>query len=235
VLQPRIGPIIFDYDIIAAAKDGILSRFEIINVEFDLLADEADTYNDLTVRIARRRAMVSGDNDEVLEALLRKRARVSAMATMRVPLSARICEQHQSARTLIFHEDIGGGRKICQTLIARNHSVTLYHSRIAGPRRRENLRMFKKGIFDVLVCCRALDEGLNIPEVEVAIIASSTSSMRQRIQRLGRVLRPHASKEKASIYTLFATSAERDRLTAEAVTLQEIADIRWARAGKSDG
>lgn len=235
VLKPRIGPIIFDYDIIAAAKDGILSRFETVNVEFELLADEAEAYRDLSARIARRRAMVSGDDDEVLEALLRKRARVSAMATMRMPLSVRLCEKHKGARTLIFHEDIGAAQNIFQTLISRNHAATLYHSKIAGPRRRENLRMFKKGIFDVLVCCRALDEGLNIPEVEVAIIASSTSSVRQRIQRLGRVLRPHASKDKAIVYTLFATAAERGRLAAEAIALWEVADIRWAKVGRADG
>lgn len=229
VLKPRIGPVIFEYNIIAAAKDGILSRFETVNVEFELLPDEASAYSELSARIARRRATTPGDDDEVLEALLRKRARVSAMATMRTPLSVRLCERHKGARTLIFHEDIGAARVIYRTLIARNHAATMYHSRIAGPRRRENLRMFRKGIFDVLVCCRALDEGLNVPEVQVAIIASSTSSTRQRIQRLGRVLRPHKSKDKASIYTLFATKVERDRLAKEAAALQEIADVRWAK------
>ena len=235
VLVPRIGPIVFEYDIIAAARDGIISRFETINVEFELLTDEVEAYNELSARIARRRAMFSGDDDEVLEALLRKRARVSALATMRGPLSVRLCERHKGARTLIFHEDIGAAQAIFTTLISRNHAATVYHSRIAGPRRRENLRMFKKGIFDVLVCCRALDEGLNIPEAQVAIIASSTSSTRQRIQRLGRVLRPHASKDKASVYTLFATSIEKERLAEEAMALQEIADVRWVKAGKADG
>lgn len=235
VLKPRIGPIVFEYDIIAAAKDGIISRFETINVEFELLADELAAYNELSARIARRRAIIAHGDDELLETLLRKRARVSALATMRGPLSIRLCEQHKGARTLIFHEDIGAAQKIYTNLIARNHAATMYHSRIAGPRRRENLRMFKKGIFDVLVCCRALDEGLNIPEVQVAVIASSTSSTRQRIQRLGRVLRPHESKDKAIVYTLFATRVERDRLAEEAMTLQDIADVRWAKAGKADG
>lgn len=235
VLKQRIGPIVFEYDIIAAAKDGIVSEFEAINVEFELLADELAAYNELSARIARRRAMVERDNDELLEALLRQRARVSALATMREPLSIRLCEQHKGARTLIFHEDIGAAHKIHTNLIARNHAATIYHSRIAGPRRRENLRMFRKGIFDVLVCCRALDEGLNIPEVQVAIIASSSSSTRQRIQRLGRVLRPHRSKDKASVYTLFATGVERNRLAEEAIALKEIANVRWAKAGKANG
>ena len=235
VLKPRIGPIVFEYDIIAAAKDGIISRFETINVEFELLADEVAAYKDLSARIARRRAMIARDDDEILEALFRKRARVSALATMRGPLSIRLCEQHKGARTLIFHEDIGAAQTIYTNLIARNHAATMYQSRIAGPRRRENLRMFRKGIFDVLVCCRALDEGLNIPEVQVAIIASSTSSTRQRIQRLGRVLRPHVSKEKASVYTLFATRVEKDRLVKETMALQEVADVRWAKAAKAHG
>lgn len=235
VLKPRIGPVVFEYDLVAAAKDGVLSRFETVNVEFELLPDEASTYNELSARIVRRRAIVKNNDDEVLEALLRKRARVSAMATMRVPLSIRLCELDTSARTLIFHEDIGAAQTIYRNLIARNHAATMYHSRIAGPRRRENLRMFRKGIFDVLVCCRALDEGLNIPEVQVAIIASSTSSTRQRIQRLGRVLRPHVGKERASVYTLFATKVEKERLIREAVALREIADVRWARVGTGDG
>ena len=235
VLKQRIGPIVYEYDIIAAAKDGIISGFEAINVEFELLADELAAYNELSARIARRKAMIEHDDDELLETLLRQRARVSALATMRGPLSIRLCEQHKGVRTLIFHEDIRAAHKIHGNLIARNHAATMYHSRIAGPRRRENLRMFRKGIFDVLVCCRALDEGLNIPEVQVAIIASSTSSTRQRIQRLGRVLRPHTSKAKASVYTLFATRVERDRLAEEAIALKEIADVRWAKAGKADG
>lgn len=235
VIEPRIGPIIFDYDIVAATRDGILSDFEAVNVEFKLLPDEAEAYEDFTKRIARRRAMAGAEDDEILEILLRKRARVSAMASMRVPLAIRLCEQHKGARCLIFHEDIRAAQAICRNLIARNHAATMYHSKIGGPRRRDNLRMFKKGIFDVLVCCRALDEGLNIPEVEIAIIASSTSSVRQRIQRLGRVLRPHADKEKATIYTLFATPAEKDRLSEEAIALRSIAEIRWARASANYG
>jgi superfamily II DNA or RNA helicase len=235
VIEPRVGPIIFDYDIIAATKDGILSDFEAVNVEFDLLIDEAEAYEDLTRRIARRRATTTTDDDEIIEALLRRRARISALASMRVPLAIRLCEQHKGARCLIFHEDIESAQAIYRNLIARNHAATMYHSKIAGPRRRDNLRMFRKGIFDVLVCCRALDEGLNIPEVEVAIIASSTSSVRQRIQRLGRVLRPHADKEKATIYTLFATSAEKNRLIQEAIVLKSIAEIRWANASANRG
>ena len=49
------------------------------------------------------------------------------------------------------------------------------------------------------------------------------------------MLRPHADKEKATIYTLFATSAEKNRLIQEAIVLKSIAEIRWANASANRG
>ena len=113
-------------------------------------------------------------------------------------------------------------------------SVTTYHSKLSGPLRRRNLQMFRKGMVDVLLTCRALDEGMNVPEAEVGIIASSTSSTRQRIQRLGRVLRPAPGKDSAKIYTLFITDKEEQRLIDEILTLSEVSSSTWMAGGLSD-
>jgi superfamily II DNA or RNA helicase len=72
---------------------------------------------------------------------------------------------------------------------------------------------------------------MNVPETTVAVIASSTASQRQRIQRLGRVLRPAKGKTKALIYTIFATEQERQRLANEAARLEGVAEVIWT-AGK---
>jgi superfamily II DNA or RNA helicase len=81
-----------------------------------------------------------------------------------------------------------------------------------------------------LVTCKALDEGMNVPETTVAIIASSTASTRQRIQRLGRVLRPSKGKDKAVIYTLYATEQERKRLINEYKNFQNDVSITWLKS-----
>ncbi len=94
--------------------------------------------------------------------------------------------------------------------------------------------MFRRGMVDVLVTCRALDEGMNVPEAEVGIIASSTASTRQRIQRLGRVLRPAPGKDSAKIYTLFITDKEEQRLIDEVVTLSEVSSSEWMSGGFSN-
>jgi superfamily II DNA or RNA helicase len=82
---------------------------------------------------------------------------------------------------------------------------------------------------DILVCIRALDEGVDIPEAEVAIIASSTSSRRQRVQRIGRVVRKHKEKQMARIYSVYATQSERDLLLQESSELAGTASVKWMR------
>jgi superfamily II DNA or RNA helicase len=83
---------------------------------------------------------------------------------------------------------------------------------------------------ELLVTCRALDEGFNVPEAEIGIIAASTATRRQRIQRLGRIVRPSSGKSSATIYTLVATSPEIARLKEEEANLEGVANISWGRA-----
>jgi superfamily II DNA or RNA helicase len=68
---------------------------------------------------------------------------------------------------------------------------------------------------------------MNAPETTIAIIASSTTSRRQRIQRLGRVLRPHKNKNQATIYSLYCTSSEEKALQSEALELQGKVKVSW--------
>ncbi len=236
-VAPALGGIVFRYDLNAATADGVLAPFELINVAIDLLPDELERYDTLSKRVGRQAAIAKRDpsGHERLEHLLRRRARVAALASMRVPVAVYLVEQHRGVRTLIFHESIEQAEVLAVNLQGRGHSVTIYHSRVGPSLRRDNLRLFRRGVFDVLVSCRALDEGINIPETRVAVIASATASHRQRIQRLGRVLRPAPGKERATVYTLYATLIEEQRLIAESSRLTAADSVSWRRTRVSRG
>lgn len=229
-VRPRLGPIICRYDYRDAARDGIISPFALVNTRVEMLSDEEEAYQKLTRRIAQalhRSGGQEASNDEQIKRLLQQRAAVSASATMRIPVSVRLIEIHKGERAVIFHERIDAADKILSLLIQRGHRATIYHSGIGPDIRRDNLRLFRKGVFDVLVCCRALDEGMNVPEASVAVIASSTASQRQRIQRLGRILRKAKGKDAATVYTLYATKEERERLEREEQNLEGITEVTW--------
>ena len=240
-IVPRIGPIIYKYDLTEAYRDHVITPFELINVRIPFMAPEAKDYSKVSRQIGHRAKQLRSfspaglEGDARLKALLQKRAGITNRAMMRVPTAAKLIDTHRSARTIIFHESIGSIEAIQSLAQQRGHSVTAYHTKIAGNFRRENLRLFRRGVYDVLCSCRALDEGMNVPEVQVAIIAAATATRRQRIQRLGRVLRPAPNKERAVVYTLYVTKREERRLVEEVSQLGDTALVRWVRADTDHG
>lgn len=229
-IEPALGSVIYRYSYVEASKDKVITPFKLINIELPMLDSEAEEYAKLTKKIAQARRNLLGDSDdERVKRLLIRRAATVNRFTYRVPIAVRIIDQNPGVRSIVFHERVPDAERIASLLAARGHSVTLYHAGIASQVRREHLRRFRTGIYDILVCCRALDEGTNVPETALAVVASGTASRRQRIQRLGRILRPAAGKDEAEVITLFATPEERNRLLEESRELSDIAGVRWMR------
>lgn len=114
----------------------------------------------------------------------------------------------KSDKILIFSERI----ETAETVYSKLASVCpgeagIYHSEIPQDVRKNTLRRFEDCETRILVSCKTLDEGLNITEVDVGIVVSSTGSRGQRIQRLGRVLRKKQSGRAARVYYLYVSSA----------------------------
>lgn len=230
LVRPQLGEIVFTYDYNDAALDGVIVPFELVNVEFPMSDIEVTRYERATRRVARLSSRQRGGEDvaDALTRALLTRSRIAAEAQFRIPTAVHLVEQHQNARCIVFHERIRDAEEIARLIRERGRTATTYHSHLAVELRRDNLRLFRRGAFDVLVTCRALDEGFNVPEASVAIIASGTASVRQRVQRMGRVLRPSRGKHAATVYTLYATENEKKRLIQESHDL-DVASVKWMR------
>lgn len=84
-----------------------------------------------------------------------------------------------------------------------------YHSKMGNQANKNTLERFHNGELKILIACRSMDEGIDIPDASIGIILSGTSAERQRTQRLGRIIRKAQGKSKASLYYLHvAESAE---------------------------
>ena len=122
----------------------------------------------------------------------------------------------RSSKILVFCERIVVANTLYEEL---QHlfpgQVGRYHSEMDEWSRKEILRKYCDGQIRILVSCRALDEGLNVPTTDIGIMASSSSSTRQRIQRLGRILRQSGIKRTAKLYYLYigASNEEKDLLS----------------------
>ena len=70
------------------------------------------------------------------------------------------------------------------------------------------LKNFSDGVYKALVAIKCLDEGVDVPSAENAIIMSSTSNPREHVQRRGRILRNSPGKEMAVIYDILVFPEE---------------------------
>lgn len=74
--------------------------------------------------------------------------------------------------------------------------------------REEILKLFSEGSYKALVAIKCLDEGVDVPVAENAIILSSTSNPREHVQRRGRILRRAPGKKHAVIYDILVFPEE---------------------------
>ncbi len=65
--------------------------------------------------------------------------------------------------------------------------------------RKRVLRRFMSGHVGALCTPRILDEGVDVPDADLAIIVASSSTRRQMIQRMGREIRRKSDERAASI------------------------------------
>ena len=65
----------------------------------------------------------------------------------------------------------------------------------------------------MLATSRVLNEGVDLPSAEVAIVLSGTGTVREHVQRLGRILRPGHGK-RAVLYEIVAAGTAEVRTSA---------------------
>jgi superfamily II DNA or RNA helicase len=107
-----------------------------------------------------------------------------------------LLDRHGTARMLIFTADNASAYAI-----AREHLIMPLTCDIGRQERDQVLDAFRQGQLRALVSSRVLNEGLDVPDADVAIIVGGALGEREHVQRIGRLLRPGPSK-RALVYEL---------------------------------
>ena len=152
--------------------------------------------------------------------LLYKRKALVYEASARVECAFQIITRlDPNSRIIIFSERISQTEMLYELVEAQwpGH-VGRYHSKMGEVARTRALQRYREKEVRILVCCRALDEGFDIPAADVGIVLSGTSTERQRTQRLGRILRRAEGKLVSSLFYLYLDGTVEDHaLFAESI------------------
>jgi DNA phosphorothioation system restriction enzyme len=228
VLQP-------EFTLRDAISQGALVHYLYYPILVELTEAESIAYLKLTKKIGRSllyRERKYGEtrnfeDHEDLKPLLMQRARLIGAAENKLnALRDLMTTRRETTHTLFYCSDgsqEAGQRSSLRQLkavakilgVELGYRVSTYTAHTCLDERENLRRQFESGGLQGLVAIRCLDEGVDIPAIQTAVILSSSGNPRQFIQRRGRVLRPHPNKERATIFDMIVLPPDLDRETIE--------------------
>jgi superfamily II DNA or RNA helicase len=213
-LDHLIGPVVFRRSPAELARQQFIASYKEKRLFVDLTADEQLRYDRLMAEykwyLASRRGSLGRPEGVFVEMIRRSGHDPAARSALRAHQQARmialnaeakiatvveLLEKHRDDKVIVFSEYNAMVDVLSERLLLP--SITY---RTALPERRQILDRFRGGEYGKLVTGRVLNEGVDVPDANVAIVVSGSSATREYIQRLGRVLRPKTTD--AMLYEL---------------------------------
>jgi len=203
-----------------------LARYETVRVPVDLTDDERRAYDiaRATYRgfVERNRIPIGaqGGWGRFLQAVARagregREAFTAWRAQRRIALGGRnklealaaIFAEHPADPTIIFCAD-----KDTVHAVSRRWLVPALTHETPGPERKQVLEDFNAGRIKAIVTARVLNEGVDLPAATVGIVLAGTATVREHVQRLGRLLRKQGDKE-AILYELVTAGTSEESVS----------------------
>jgi superfamily II DNA or RNA helicase len=216
-LARHVGPLIYRLGVDDLIGDA-LAEFDLITIPIRLTPEERSRYKAGRATFASQyssfmRALPGATWDTFVASAMRSDAGRSAVAAWRrsrellaYPEDKRrvvkeLLMRHAASKTLIFTQDTRTAYDIATEFLV--YPIT---HEIGRSEREFALARFNTDGANALVSAQVLDEGLDVPEAEIAIMVGGSSSSRRYVQRIGRVLRPAGGK-RARVYELTVTDS----------------------------
>ncbi len=225
VIAAYFDKTVFTYDMANALADGRLTPYEYFVKPAFLSDDEFANYQQLTRKIivARGRHQndpttlqtnnkLGGDTDQIKNLLI-KRANIIKSCQSKVEELRVVLTEPSSQKTLIYCADQYQLGTIQELLNELRIVHLTYTSNTSDADRHSALEALANGRIKYLLAIDCLDEGVDVPIVDRAIIVASSTNPRQFIQRRGRILRKSKNKHLATLIDIIALpphSAERN-------------------------
>ncbi|MEE8602710.1 DEAD/DEAH box helicase [Euzebya tangerina] len=129
-------------------------------------------------------------------------------------------------RTLVFTDTVEQAEQAAVALRRGGVQAEEIHGDLPGDKRRIRLAQFANGNLQAVTAPRVLDEGVDVPDAELAVVLAAFRTRRQMIQRLGRVLRLKPDGRAARLVIAYAIDTREDPANgAQEDFLAEVADV----------
>lgn len=212
-----LGPLVYQQSI-EGLEGEYLAPYDVVSVPVQLTEEEAQTYEAAReeylgflrgsgVRLDQggwqRFVAVAHQTEEGRAAYraFRLQRRIALFSAGKVDALWQLLVRHRGDRVIVFSED--------------NESVYALSERFLAPaithqtkpkERKRILAEFAAGTIKLVFTAKVLNEGVDVPEANVGVVLAGSGSVREHVQRLGRILRKREGK-RAILYEIMTEVA----------------------------
>lgn len=199
---------VFEYSVKQAMEDNVLNKFEFYDVVLKLNEVEKLRYDELTMSMGALMRAIGGyhafltlpNSDRrkmVLMKLMGERKTMVWNHRDKLSIVTDLCKKYmeESSKVVVFSQYNIITNTLFYYLGSEGIKSRVIHSGLGLKEKESAIRDFETGKVHVLLATKMLDEGWNLPAIDIGIILAGEKTKRQTIQRLGRCLR---KKEKVS-------------------------------------
>jgi superfamily II DNA or RNA helicase len=212
-LASLIGPVVYRKDIVELSGD-YLAEYDVERVSIELTAAEREEhdaerslYRDFVksrgIRLSQPggwgqfivQASQSAEGRRALAAYRRQRELAFAPSA-KLEYLEHLVHLHRRDRSILFTQD-----NATAYAVARRFLVPVITHQTKVRERSAILKGLSDGTYRAVATSKVLNEGVDVPDANVAVILSGSGSVREHVQRLGRILRKREGK-RAVLYEL---------------------------------
>jgi superfamily II DNA or RNA helicase len=208
-----IGPVVYRKDIVELSGD-YLAEYETVRVSVELSPTERaehdgerSIYRDFVERMGIRMSRPSGWGEFIMLAsrsadgrramtAYRRQRELAFAPTAKLDYLRHLLHMHRDDRAILFTQD-----NATAYAIGREFLVPVITHQTKVRERSQILASLADGSVHAIATSKVLNEGVDIPDANVAVILSGSGSVREHVQRLGRILRKKEKKH-AVLYEL---------------------------------
>lgn len=196
LIYEAVGPLVYRATYGEMIDAGLVVPVEHYRVYVRLNAEEEQRY---------KSAEATTNNAIVLR-------NMASQASAKIPVAVEIVKREASLghKVLVFTQFLEQAKAIYDEL----HDLVRAELITSEERDRDAaFSRFLSGVSRVVVTTTVLDEGVDVPDADVAVIVSGSGSKRQMLQRVGRVVRKAPGKTRARVYEIVARGTIEEALS----------------------
>lgn len=190
-----------------------LSNYYYYLHECHLTGDELENYEDLSRKISRKYVQLtrkrngeieSIEDEPSLRGLLNQRANIIKECSDKLRVLTDIVNNSSKDLTkcLIYNNKKYQAKEVTKQIMHMGFTCKLFYGDMFRRERDKVFDEFKNSDLQFISAIKCLDQGVDIPICNSAIILASSKNPREFVQRRGRILRLHETKEFSIVHDI---------------------------------